>query len=91
MIAKLNANMPNRGAVAMMADARSVWPTVGWLDVENQERQRDGEDAVTDRDHTTWVLRERSVFGSVMSSLPVLRVGMTKLRIVRSTLSESNF
>src|SRR5258708_3096519 len=36
-----------------------------WLDVENQERQRDGEDAVTDRDHTTWVLREWSVFGSV--------------------------
>src|SRR5258708_25024989 len=36
-----------------------------WLDVENQERQRDSEDAVADRDYATWVLRERSVFGSV--------------------------
>src|SRR5579864_5935017 len=60
-----------------------------WLDVENQEGQSDGEDAVADGDDATRVFRERTLLDSldVVSSCFVR--GHDEMRIVRHTLFES--
>src|SRR5260370_38651293 len=68
--------MPNRGAVAMMADARSVWPTVGGLRSRNRSVSATAKTpSLIATTRLGSFVNGRSSVRS-MSSLPVLLIGI---------------